>query len=96
MLAALHSAFAQREAGVVYDVWSDQRGIAQPVTPDQIKALVSELVRVAPVEGMRAAMLVSSDASYGMMRMMAAHTEALGIKVGIFREPAEAQEFLER
>ena len=96
ILSALHSAFALRKPGVVYDVWSDQREIAQPVTPDQIKTLVSELMRVGDVDGMRAAMIVKSDASYGMMRMMSAHTEALGIRVGIFREPSEARAFLKR
>lgn len=96
MLAAVQSCFAQREPGVVYDVMSDQRDVVEPATPDQIRTLVAELMRLEAVDGMRAAMLVGTDASYGMMRMMAAHTEALGIRVGIFREPAEALAFLER
>ena len=96
MLATVQSCFAQREPGVVYDVISDQRDVVEPATPDQIRALVGELMRQPGVDGMRAAMLVGTDASYGMMRMMAAHTEALGIRVGIFREPAEALEFLKR
>ena len=96
MLAAVRSCFALRKPGVVYDVMSDQRDVAEPATPDQIRTLVAELMRLGGVDGMRAAMIVGTDASYGMMRMMAAHTEALGIKVGIFREPAEARAFLER
>jgi hypothetical protein len=96
MLAALKSCFALRKPGAVYDVISDQREVAEPATPDQIRTLVAELMRLGDVDGMRAAMIVRTDASYGMMRMMAAHTEALGIRVGIFREPAEARAFLER
>lgn len=96
MLAAVNSCFGQRKPGVVYDVLSDQRDVVEPATPDQIRSLVGELFRLGGVDGMRAAMIVGTDASYGMMRMMSAHTEALGIKVGIFREPAEARKFLER
>lgn len=96
MLAAVISCFAQRKPGVVYDVISDHREVAEPATPDQIRTLVAELMRLGGVDGMRAATIVGTDASYGMMRMMSAHTEALGIEVGIFREPAEARKFLER
>jgi hypothetical protein len=96
MLAAVNSCFELRRPGVVYDVLSDQRDMVEPATPDQIRTLVGELFRLGGVDGMRAAMIVGTDASYGMMRMMSAHTEALGIRVGIFREPAEARKFLER
>lgn len=96
MLAVVNACFAQREPGAVYDVLSDHRAVVEPATPDQIRALVAELMRLGGVDGMRAAMIVGTDASYGMMRMMAAHTEALGIEVGIFREPAEARKFLGR
>ena len=96
MLASLNSCFALRNPGVLYDVLSDHREVEEPATPEQIRTLVAELMRLGGVDGMRAAMIVGTDASYGMMRMMAAHTEALGIRVGIFREPAEALEFLER
>lgn len=96
MIAAVNSCFALRKPGVIYDVMSDQRDLVEPATPDQIRTLVAELMRLGDVEGMRAAMVVRTDASYGMMRMMSAHMEALGIEVGIFREPAEARKFLER
>lgn len=96
ILSALHSAFAMRKPGVVYDVFSDHLGIAKPVTPDQIKSLVAELARIGGVEGMRAVMVVGSDASYGMMRMLSTLVENLGIRVGIFREAADARKFLER
>lgn len=96
MLAAVVGCFAQRKPGVMYDVLSDHRDVVEPATPDQIRTLVAELMRLGGLNGMRAAMIVGTDASYGMMRMMSAHTEALGMHVGIFREPAEARAFLER
>ena len=38
--------------------------------------------------------VVASDASYGMIRMLAVHTEGMGIKVQAFRELEAAREFL--
>lgn len=96
MIEAVNDTFGQRKPGVIYDVLSDHRDLAEAARPDQIKALVSELHKLDDTRGMRAAMVVSTDASYGMMRMMAAHTEALGIEVGIFRDPAEARAFINR
>lgn len=95
MVEAVASAFAQRKPGVVYNVLSDTRAVEKPATPDQIKALVAELMRLGAVDGMRAAMLVATDASYGMMRMMSAYTEPLGIHVGIFRDADAARAFLD-
>ena len=95
MLAALATAFAQRKPGVVYNVMSDNRAVDVPATPDQIKTLVAELMRQSTVDGMRAAMVVGTDASYGMMRMMSAYTEPLGIRVEIFRDTEAALAFLD-
>ena len=95
MVEAVGNTFGQRRPGVVYNVLSDTRAVEKPATPDQIKALVAELMRHGTVEGMRAAMVVGTDASYGMMRMMSAYTEPLGIHVGIFRDADAAREFLD-
>ena len=96
MLEAVNETFAQRKAGIVYDVMSDHRDVVEAARPDQIKALVAELQKLGDTAGMRAAMIVASDASYGMMRLLGAHTEPLGIQVGIFRDPAEARAFIDR
>ena len=96
MLTAVNETFSQRKTGAVYDVISDQREVAEPIRTDQVLALVSELMKLGSTEGMRAAMIVGKPASYGMMRMMAAHTEPLGIEVGIFRDLAEARAFVDR
>ena len=95
MVEAIGATFGQRKPGVVYNVLSDTRAVAEPATPDQIKALVAELMRHGTVNGMRAAMVVGTDASYGMMRMMSAYTEQLGVHVGIFRDADEARAFLD-
>ena len=95
MVEAVGATFGQRKPGVVYNVLSDTRAVDEPATPDQIKALVAELMRHGTVEGMRAAMVVGTDASYGMMRMMSAYTEPLGIHVGIFRDADAARAFLD-
>lgn len=95
MVEAVSTTFGQREPGVVYNVVSDNRAVDEPATPDQIKALVAELMRHGTVDGMRAAMLVATDASYGMMRMMSAYAEPLGIHVGIFRDADAARAFLD-
>jgi hypothetical protein len=96
MLDAVKETFAQRKPGAIYDVVSDHREVTEPARPEQIKSLVAELQKLANTDGMRAAMIVATDASYGMMRMMAAHIEMLGIEVGIFRDPAEARAFIDR
>ena len=95
MLDAVDQTFGQRKSGVVYNVLSDTRAVTEPATPDQIKSLVGQLMRHAMVDGMRAAMVVGTDASYGMMRMMSAYTEPLGIHVGIVRDTEAAAEFLD-
>jgi hypothetical protein len=95
MLDAVEKTFGQRKPGVVYNVLSDTRAVAVPATPDQIKSLVAELARHGTVDGMRAALVVGTDASYGMMRMMSAYTEPLGIHVGIFRDTDAARAFLD-
>lgn len=96
MLDAVRATFGRRKPGEIYDVISDHRLVEAPATPEQIKTLVAELLRQGHLEGMRAAVIVATDASYGMMRMFAAHAEPHGIHVGIFRHPDEARAFVER
>ena len=95
MVEAVRATFGQRTPAVVYNVLSDNRAVDEPAKPEQIKVLVAELMRHGAVDGMRAAMLVATDASYGMMRMMSAYTEPLGIHVGIFRDTDAARAFLD-
>jgi hypothetical protein len=95
MLAALDDALRQLEPGASYNVLSDHRELVRAVTPEQIRILMSALsVRGHALRGGRCGVVVSTDASYGMMRLMAVHAEAIGIKVGVFRTLEEAVAFI--
>jgi hypothetical protein len=95
MLAALDDALRQLEPGRPYDVLSDHRELVRAVTPEQIRALMGALsVGGQAIQGGRCGVVVSTDASYGMMRLMAVHAEAVGIKVGVFRKLEEAVAFI--
>jgi hypothetical protein len=97
ILAALGDALRQIKPEVRYDVLSDHRELATPATPEQIKALMIAIEdRGASLHGSRCAVVVATDASYGMMRLMAVHAEGVGIDVGVFRTMKEAEAFLEQ
>lgn len=85
MIASLDHVLAQLDDEGGYDVVSDHRGLETPATAEQIKVLVEHLVaRGQRLHGCRCAVVVSSEASYGMMRMFAARAEKAGVLVGIF------------
>jgi len=95
MLAALDDALRQLEPGVQYNVLSDHRELVRAVTPEQIRVLMDALARRGQaLRGCRFGVVVSTDASYGMMRLMAVHAEAIGIQVGVFRKLEEAMAFV--
>ena len=95
MLAALDDALRQLEPGVQYIVLSDHRELVRAVTPEQIRVLMDALARRGQaLRGCRFGVVVSTDASYGMMRLMAVHAEAIGIQVGVFRKLEEAMAFV--
>ena len=95
MLAALDDALRQLESGARYNVLSDHRDLTTAVTPEQIRVLMDALsVRGQGLRGGRCGVVVSTDASYGMMRLMAVHAEAIGIQVGVFRKLEEAMAFI--
>lgn len=78
-----------------YDVLCDMTRTARASTPAEIRRLVQVLTAEgSALRGRRAAMVVGNPTSYGMMRMLSAHTEPIGIEVKIFTELAEAMEFL--
>ena len=80
-----------------FDLISDHLGIGEPATPDQIRALVGHLTRKgSALVGRRAAVIVGNPTSYGMMRMLGAYTERIGIEVGIFSSVPEAMRWLGR
>lgn len=95
MAAALDDMDAQTTGKGSYDVLSDNRLVTEPITPEQLRTLMSHVrVRGTAAHGGRCAVVVSSDASYGMMRMMGVYAEQFGIEVEAFRTMDEAAAFL--
>jgi len=94
MMQALDDALANVQGRGGYDVLSDNRGVTVPITPDQLKQLVGRLSESETFKGRRAAIVVSSDASYGMMRMLGSLVEPLNIDVRGFRDTESALAFL--
>lgn len=97
MLAAVDDVFRRLEGRKGYDFLSDNRKLNRPATPAQIKMLMARLSAAGDaVSGTRCAVVVGQEASYGMMRLMAAHAEPLGIKVGVFWNMEDALALLDR
>lgn len=85
-------AIAGREG---YDALCDLTRTGRPSTPDEIRRLVLILTdEGSALQGRQAAMVVGNPTSYGMMRMLSALAEPIGIDVKIFREVDEAMRFL--
>ena len=97
MVAAVGEAFRLAGDAPGYDILSDNRGLEAPAKPRQIQALLDIMTtRETQFKGSRAAVVVGQAASYGMMRMLSARVDALGIDVGVFWNMEDAKRFLER
>lgn len=76
-------------------ILSDHRAISRPISPDELRSLVSILAepdgRPMPK---RMAALVASPASYGMMRMFDAFAGGVGLEVQPFHDEADALAWL--
>jgi hypothetical protein len=78
-----------------FDGIIDVRGATADVSPDDIRD-IAELVRRRPVEATgRRAVLVSSDEHFGLMRMFEAYTSRGPTRYRVFRDPDEANAWLE-
>lgn len=78
-----------------YDALCDLTRTGRASTPAEIRRLVQILMEEgSALRGRRAAMIVGNPTSYGMMRMLSALTEPIGIEVKIFSNVAEAMRFL--
>lgn len=97
MIAAIQGTLDRIAGQDGYDLVSDHRQIGTPATPEQIRALVRLLAAEgSALRGRRAAVVVSTDASYGMMRMLGAHMDAHGLEISAVRSPEEAMAFVNR
>lgn len=75
-----------------YNIVSDHRQIAAPVTKPQLERLTHRLLALRPVfQDSRWATVVSSPASFGMMRMFAVFLQQVPITLEIFSETADAE-----
>ena len=95
MVDSVTSAASQLRDGALYRVLCDNREVTSPITPMQMKDLLASLRETGLANRVRkAAIVVNSEASYGMMRLFGARAEPLGIEVSPFWTLNEALDFL--
>ena len=79
-------------------LWDLRRSTVNEATTDELRDATSEFLRTARAQkqGGRAAIVVGSDATYGLMRMLITHAELDGYAVELrpFREIAAARAWL--
>ena len=79
---------------LLYDV-RESTVIGSRSTPD-VQAAISFFESLAPHIGRRVALLASSDAGYGVMRMVAGWAAAAGLEAEVFRDRDAALEWASR
>lgn len=78
-----------------YDALIDVRAATSDMTPDDVRD-IAELVRRRPATSeSRRAVLVASDKHFGLMRMFEAYTSVGPTRYRVFRDPEEANAWLE-
>lgn len=78
-----------------YDLLSDHRQIATPVTVAQLERLIEHLrLKAKPLHGRRFAVVTATSASFGMMRMLQVLAERIPITVAVFQDLSEAESWL--
>ncbi len=78
-----------------YGILSDHRAIEEPATPELIRAMIGHMqARAAALGAARMAVIVSHPASFGMMRMLQARAEGIGLPVRIFKDETAARRWL--
>jgi len=80
-----------------YNVFGDHRGATMTATSEQVR-LAAQLIggAASPFRGGRFAIVSANEASYGMMRMLAVHTEDIPIEMEVFRDIESADRWLLR
>ena len=85
------------EFGPDFAILSDHRDVIEPLTPEQARKLVERFEHHGEIMRDRHwVAIVDSPASYGMMRLMSARLESLGIRVDIVESSKEADTRLDR
>lgn len=65
-----------------------------PFTSAEVRSMVEAAAHVPHTASTRVAVVVRCDVMYGMMRMYELYGDGLGIQVRVFRDRAEADEWL--
>jgi len=78
-----------------FKVLSDHIGIEEALTTEAVHGLAGFLDANRPIlRGVRWAVVTSRQASFGMMRMLAAYAES-AVSIRVFLDPAEAEVWLD-
>lgn len=93
LLAALDAAGGDM-TGLLFDI-RESRAIARRTASD-VRAMGQFLADHAPRFGRRLALLVDSDAAFGLMRLGSVGIEQRGVDSRVFRDAAEAGTWLRR
>ena len=95
MLDALDKGFLAATPGLRYAFLSDHQALEEPATSAQVTMALQKISeRRGVYERSRWAIVVSSPASYGMMRLLQVHAEKIGLEVEIFRELVAAHHWV--
>jgi hypothetical protein len=79
-------------AGLLFDI-RGSRSIAQR-TANEVRAMAQFIAGHAERFGRRLALLADTDASFGLMRLGAVTVEQQGVETSVFRDAADAEEWL--
>ncbi len=97
ILSAVDQVALDPEFGADFAILSDHRDVVEPLTPEQARKLIERLEHHGEtMRGRHWVAIVDSPASYGMMRLMSARLESLGIRVDIVESSEEADTLLGR
>ena len=95
MLAVLDKGFLAATPGQRYAFLSDHTALEEPATSAQVSIVLQKVAELRGVyERSKWAIVVSSPASYGMMRLLQVHAEKIELEVEIFRDLEEANQWV--
>ena len=89
---ALEDPRCPRVAGLLFDM-RGSRSIAHR-TADQVRAMAQFVATHADRFGRRLALLADTDAAFGLMRLGAVTVEQQGVETSVFRDVADAEQWL--
>ena len=95
--ATIHDMFDALAGETAYNVFADHRGLTTAATAAQVR-VAAELIGGpgSPFRGGRWAIVSATQASFGMMRMLAVHTEEVPVEMEVFRDVESAERWLAR